>query len=296
VGEKSVPRSEYSLNRRIHTFGQALRVVRRFGVTGIRAGTSVLIALSLCSFTPQNRSSGSTTDPNAKAANALVEQLVADALALRETSGRTRVSIADGVITYDFRPVPAAALANRPDCLTGPLELLIRSAAIRRDFRALLVKETFWVAPLDRVDSLATSMVEAKYAVAGDEECRARQQQGKTAADAEFTKLEVALRAYAAKSGLGTVGTRGFPEAYRVEISIDPAKARIRFMPFLDYKRCLYFNLPLEERWNDLTPGTHNLIGRYHYRAEWPTALNGPEESNFDVTANTRITFTPKAN
>jgi hypothetical protein len=284
------------LNRRIQTFRQALRVDWRFGGAGIRAGTSVLIALSLCSFSPQNRSSGSSTVPNAKAANALIEQLVADALALRETSGRTRVSIADGVIAYDFRPVPAATLANRPDCLTGPLELRIRSAALRRDFQVVLAKETFWGAPLDHVDSLATSMVETKYAAAGDEECRARQQQGKTAADAEFANLEMALRAYATKSSLGTVGTRGLPEAYRVEIGVDPAKARIRFMPFLDYKRCLYFKLPLEEHWNDLTPGTHNLIGRYHYRAEWPAALNGPEESNFDVTANTRITFTPKAN
>lgn len=67
-------------------------------------------------------------------------------------------------------------------------------------------------------------------------------------------------------------------------------------MPFLDYKRCLYFNLPLEEHWNDLSAGTQNLIGRYHYKAEWPPSLHGPEEGNFDVTADTKLTFNPKAN
>jgi hypothetical protein len=286
VDSKPYLHSECPLNRSNRTLGQVLGPCWR--ISGIQVTTPTLIALLLCAFAPQDR-------PGA-AANAVLEKLAADALALPDTTGRTRLSIADGVITYDFRPVAASSLANKPDCLTDALALMVRSAALRRDFQAVLPKETFWAAPFNQIDLLAKKMVDRKFASANDAECRAKQQPDKAAAETEFMKVETALRGYAAKSGLGTVGARGLAEGYRVEVRVDPGKARIRFMPFLDYKRCMYFNLPLEEHWNELTPGIHNLIGHYRYRAEWPAELNGPEEGNLDITGNTRITFTPKAN
>ena len=231
-----------------------------------------------------------------KAAYELMQKLVADALEIPESTGRTRLAIANGVITYDFRPEPLSSLASRPDRMTGALELLIRAAALRRDFRSVLPAETFWTAPLQRTEALAAGMIGVAYAVADEKQCAEKQQALNIAAQAEYKALENGVRAYAQRSGLGTVGSRGFSDGFQVEVLVEPPKAKIRYMPFLDYKRCQYFNLPLDEHWNDLNSGTHNLIGHYRYRAEWPASLNGPEEGNFNILRDTKLTFTPKVN
>jgi hypothetical protein len=225
-----------------------------------------------------------------------MQTLVADALLLEDTAGRKRLSISNGILSYDFRPASLETLASQPDCVTSPLEILIRSAALRRDFSTSLPEQVFWIQPLKQADTLAATMVDVAYKVPDKAQCPVKQQQYKAEAEAGFRSLEERLIAYAGKAGLSTAGTRGFADAYRIEIRVDPPRARIRLMPFLDYKRCLYFGLPLEEHWNDLSEGTQELIGRYHYRAEWPPSLNGPEEGNLDIHESGRITFRPKAN
>lgn len=63
---------------------------------------------------------------------------------------------------------------------------------------------------------------------------------------------------------------------------------------FLDYRRSRDFGIPLDDLWNILPEGRQTLIGRYHYKVNWPAALNGPDGGNFDVKSDSVITFKPK--
>jgi hypothetical protein len=66
-------------------------------------------------------------------------------------------------------------------------------------------------------------------------------------------------------------------------------------MTLLEYKKCIDSHTPFTDQWNDMVEGDVKLIGRYHYLAEWPTELNGPEEGNFEIRESGAITFRPNA-
>jgi|HubBroStandDraft_6_1064221.scaffolds.fasta_scaffold49406_2 hypothetical protein len=238
---------------------------------------------------------GDVKDP--KKAFALLENLATESVSLDGNLGRNRVSIENGMIAYDFRPAANANLGSRPDRLTAPLEYLIRIEALNRDFRATLPTEKFWIGPLERIRGLAEAMVEAAYGSTSEDEWSSKKQAYEEEVGKEFAGLADELIAYGKKSRLDLTGTRGTVEGYRVEIHVDPPKARVRYMPFLSYKKCMLFKLNLNDYWLDLGAGTRSLIGRYHYIAEWPPSLNGPEEGNFEVNAEgMTLTFQPKEN
>jgi len=82
---------------------------------------------------------------------------------------------------------------------------------------------------------------------------------------------------------------------YPVRIKIEPPKAHVRVMTLLEYKKYRYTNTaPEQYQWNDLLDSESLMIGWYHYRAEWPQELNGPEEGDFEIKKAGTITFSPK--
>lgn len=269
-----------------------------------RSGAAVLLPLtilfcageSLVQCQPPASPPGSGQIPDPEQAYTRMQMLAADALGVGDSTGRKRIWIDGAVLHYDLRAEALTLLAARPDCFTRPQEVLIRAAALRRDLTATIPNEKFWNPPLQRAETLAKNMVQVAYQTTGEEQCVMRQQPYEDQAQTEFQNLGKGLDSYARNAGMSTVGTRGVPNGFKTQIHIDPPRARVRFMPFLDYKRCEYFSLPLDDHWNDLQEGTQELIGRYHYRAEWPASLNGPEEGNFDIHENGAITFRPKAN
>jgi hypothetical protein len=246
---------------------------------------------------PQGLASEFGDIKEAKKAYALLENLAKDAVSLDDNLGRKRVSISNRIVAYDFRPASAATLTSRPDRLTGPLEVLIRAEALGRDFRVCASTQVFWVRPLEQVRSITAKVVDAAYKTGSEDEWNSEKQTYETQVGAEFTVLEKELLAYADKEGLGVRTSRGPVQGYQVEIRIDPPRAHVKFMPFLNYKRCVAFNLNLKDYWVDLNAGTQTLIGKYHYLAEWPPSLNGPDEGNFDIYGDgVTLTFQPKAN
>jgi len=65
-------------------------------------------------------------------------------------------------------------------------------------------------------------------------------------------------------------------------------------MTLLQYKKYQYFQVPKEKyQWSDLLASDNDMIGWYHYRAEWPAELNGPDEGDFEVKGPGTITFKP---
>lgn len=234
-------------------------------------------------------------------ARALVQDLAAEALLLQDSVGRKRLSVSDKVLTYDFEPTPQSMLVARPDRLTAALEILIRVNALRRDFPSVAAGEPFWIKPLNGLEALTASMIASAYKTGSDDEWSARERDYQAEAEKQFADIATMLVAYAEKSKLDILrardlGARDPVAGYRVNIRVEPPKARVRYMPYLDYRRCLVFGIPVEGEWNDLNEGATSMIGRYHYVAEWPASLNGPEEGNFEVRGNTAITFRPKSN
>jgi hypothetical protein len=66
-------------------------------------------------------------------------------------------------------------------------------------------------------------------------------------------------------------------------------------MPLIEYKKYQYFKVPQEQyQWNDLLDSESDLIGWYHYRAEWPAELHGLEEGDFCIKKPGSITFKPR--
>jgi hypothetical protein len=242
----------------------------------------------------QGTPSGLGDVKNAPKAYALLKSLAKEAVAFDENLGRNRVSISNGIVVYDFRPARGATVVSRPDRITTALEILIRAAALDRDFRLCMPAQVFWVTALDHVQSLAQKMVNAAYTTASEEEWQPAEQAYEAQVQAEFAALEKALLAYADKAGLDARGSRGSVEGYKTTVRIDPPGARVRFMPFLTYRKCVVFSLNFNDYWLDLTAGSRPLIGKYHYLAEWPPSLSGPREGNFDVDGEgATVTISP---
>ena len=233
------------------------------------------------------------TDQAYKLLVALAKNAVSDDSNL----GRNRVSISDRTLMYDFQPVGEDSLTAHPGRLTSCLEILIRVEALRRDFQRYLPNEQFWGPPLKRIQNLTSRMLQAAYNSTSEDEWRKSNQGYEDQVAGEFAALEGELVAYARTAGLDMKSTRGAQQGYKVEIRIEPAKARLKFMPFLDYRRCIAFKLNLKDYWVVLSPGTHTLIGKYRYLAEWPPSLSGPEEDNFEIAEEgMKLTFQPKGN
>ena len=231
---------------------------------------------------------------DARQAYALVVELAQDAVSTDPNLGRNRVSVSDGVLVYDFQPAPETSLTSRPSRLTTPLELLIRIDALSRDFHSAIPTQEFWGPPLERLRGLASHMVDAAFHSPSEDQWRLRKQKYEDQVGQEFAALAKEVRAFASKTKLDVKTARGSSNGYKVEIRIEPPKAHVKFMTYLDYRKCKAFKLNLEDYWVDLDPGIHALIGKYHYLAEWPASLNGPEEANFEVTDDMPRTFVPK--
>jgi hypothetical protein len=240
-------------------------------------------------------SSGGNQPPRAEAVYRMLAKLAQDAIQSGDGVSTARVVVSDGIVTYDLRPTAVTELELRPDRLSPALEMLVRTAVLRRDLQTVAPDQPFWSNHLARLDSLADQMVHAACEIESEEKWHTAQEAYDASAETEFDALKKDLLSYAERSGLKVATTRGSPQGFRVDVKVDPPKARIRIMTELEYKKCDVLNIPLEGHWNDLSPGVHTLIGRYHYRVEWPASLNGPEEGDFEITGDEIRTFYPKA-
>jgi hypothetical protein len=180
--------------------------------------------------------------------------------------------------------------------LAVPLELLIRVTALRRDFSTVFPNAAFWHQPLDDIEGLVPIIVATAFDDSGDKEWAIHARGFESSVATALDRLGYSLLDYAEELHLDVMETRGPAQGYPVLVVIEPPKARVRYMPYLQYKICDSFKVPLENQWSDLDAGIHTLIGRYHYLAEWPASLNGPVDGNFEVREEHQTqTFRPRS-
>jgi len=205
--------------------------------------------------------------------------------------GKRRFSIdkESHTIFYDLRPTPLNFVLSETDPEAMPLEALIRVAALRRDFAATIPNEKFWPVSLNDIQQTVERCAPISQ-VEADEQCV-------KILDEQFGALKQLITTYAAVHGLRLIEppqARGSVVAYRVRVKIDPPRARLRVMTLLEYKKYEYFKTPPGQyQWSDLLDSETDMIGWYHYRAEWPTELNGPEEGNIEIKKSGTLTFRP---
>jgi hypothetical protein len=225
-----------------------------------------------------------------------VEQVLSDSDFLGKT--RFSVDLQGRTFFYDLKPAPTTFMLAADDPYAVPLEALIRMEAVRRDFRASISDEDFFTAPLDSIESVVRRCVEDLGAPQSEPSTRPTGQTCTPRIQAQFDKLRDSILSFAAAHKLTLLEppqTRDPAPGYRIQVKIDPPRARVRVMPLLEYKKYQYFKVPLEQyRWNDLLDSENDMIGWYHYRAEWPAELNGTEEGDFCIKKPGSITFKPR--
>jgi hypothetical protein len=199
--------------------------------------------------------------------------------------GRNRLRISDKVVVYDFSPAADAMLTSRPDRLTSPLEILIRADVLDRDFHTYLPAQVFWVGPVAQLRTVAAKEVDEAFKAASDEQWNSEKQEYEAQTQAAVGVLEKGLLAYAAKAGLDVRSARGPVQGFLVQVRIEP-KGHVKYMRYLDYKKCMAHIADFEDYWVDLEAGTQQLIGKYHYLAEWPPSLSKPYEGDIDINAD----------
>jgi hypothetical protein len=222
------------------------------------------------------------------------EQIVKDGEFLGKT--RFQVDLQNQTYFYDAKPVPARLVLADDDPYAVPLEALIRVEALRRDFRASVPNETFWIGALEAVEEAANACVTGADASPSSQSAPDKPNACSSRIQDQFDSLGKSISGFAAGHKLQLAMSQGRDPApgFPVQIKIDPPKARVRVMTLLEYKKYQLFKTPADQyRWNDLLDSSGDMIGWYHYRAEWPAELNGPEEGDFCVKKPGTITFRP---
>jgi hypothetical protein len=241
------------------------------------------------------------SDSETKPTQDVLLRLATDGIAEdKEFLGKTRfaVSQADRRYSYDLEPIPVSAVLSQNDPYGTPLEALIRIEALRRDFRAAVPAEKFWIAPLEAIQEAVQHCVEGLESSQPKNASSDVAQECSSSVQEQFNNLERTILGYATAHSLALVKfqKRDPVIGYRVHIKIEPPRAHVHVMTLLDYKKYRYSNTPAEQyQWNDLLDAENLLIGWYHYRVDWPQDLNGPEEGDFEITKAGTITFSPKS-
>ncbi len=204
--------------------------------------------------------------------------------------GRTRVVIKPGkLVQLDIAPDQAAVLEPE-DVNLRSLDALIRTRVLDRDLGAVFPDESFWRHRLQHVDQIVSDAISGYEGSPAGEE---RFKKAMLSVEGEFRSLQTDVLMQMKKKQLDTDLSRERVPGYKVAISIDPPKARVRYMPFLSFLLYRSARGSLDDHWTDLSAGTRYLIGKYHYVADWPAELHGTVEGNFEVREDSAITFMP---
>jgi hypothetical protein len=204
---------------------------------------------------------------------------------MEDTALPQRVKISNGSISINLNPTPYDDLISKPDRLTTALEILVRVQRVKADLADQLAHEQFWRKPVEQIEKIPPQVVCAALQSKSEEEWQGKRQQYEAESQERFNDLDMALKAFAAKSNLTVHVPRGALAGYAVRIQIGPPKVRVRYMTLGSYKFCQTFHLNMDEHWDDLG-ANEQLIGRYRYLADWP---QGKTEGQFNVTSPDQI-------
>ena len=250
-----------------------------------------------CQESASNASREASSHESTAIPMSVVSDLATQALSDLNFLARPRFSIDEEnrIFVYDDSPKPRGVILADDDPFATPLDALIRVKVFRRDFQKNVPAEHFWIQPLAFIERQIDVCVD-DLSTAGRPNTSSAKVQCRNVEDG-FADLARAVRNFAEHNELKKAPialSRDPVDGYRVIVKIDPPKARVRVMTLLEYKKYQYLQVSRDKyQWNDLLASDNDLIGWYHYRAEWPAELSGPEEGDFEITRASTITFRP---
>jgi hypothetical protein len=234
---------------------------------------------------PHNHASQSTASIPPEQLEQFLTTVASDPLVLDDPIlGRPRVIIDEQSATLELHlePVPFRYLLSNSDPLNVPLEAMIRVRVLRRDLAHSFPDTASWDPELAAIDQANTDCLKAVLHVSSE------QQPPCAAVPLAFDRLATRVQQQATLRKLDFAKTRGDSIApFPVRLVFKPEAARLRVMSTLQYKICTKLHLSQEDHYLDVLQNPAFLIGRYHYRVEWPAKLGGPQEGNFEVDAQT---------
>jgi hypothetical protein len=240
-------------------------------------------------------------NPGAEETMSLLRKLAGEEIASSDSFlGKTRFAVDSraNTVLYDMTPAPIGLVLSDSDTLSIPMEALIRTEALRRDLQKSVPTETFWIAPLANVEVSIKKCVGSLVHLKSNSALQGKEDECSAGIADQINYLDQSVQTFAKDRKL-TLTQRSVDRSpaigYKVRVSIEPPRAHIKFMTLLEYKKCIISHSPLTDQWNDMVEGDVKLIGRYHYLADWPSELNGPEEGNFEIREPGVITFRPNA-
>ena len=199
--------------------------------------------------------------------------------------GKPRMLVNRNLRVLQYRPGPLAAayILSAQDPLNLPLEQLIRLQVYRRDAQIAFPEDRTWEPIFKAINDSVNDCVNA-YLETEVMSC--------AAAEAKFDLISQHVDERAKEMNLDVITIRGLAvDTYPVKFDFMPKRAPLRIMTELEYQKRVFFKLPLEGAWVDVLTEEENLVGRYHYRVDWPTELGGSKEGDFEITHSATLQF-----
>jgi hypothetical protein len=206
--------------------------------------------------------------------------------------GKPRVIVDENAATLELHlePIPARYLLNEGSPLNTALEADIRLSILRRDL-ASAFSEQSWTPAFGTIDEAIRACVETEVN-STDQKKHATNEDPCPAIGAGFAQLGTQIEHEAKQRHLDVIETRGGVTPFPIRMSFVPRKVPLKIMTALQYRECQVLHQPMQGEFNDVVQDPVYLIGRYHYRVEWPAELGGPQEGDFEIKSGGTLRFT----
>ena len=209
------------------------------------------------------------------------------------STGKKWLDFDPGEIVVDYLGLPS------DDPYRLPIVMQLHVEALRAEFERQAPQQSFWIEPLRDAEETARATVADIGSVKKPADLEKQLTNRRREFQTRLGALEKSIRDYAQKTDTifgepGHVGPVGFgPEdQYSVPIVIEPVGGRVRVVRAFVWRDCRKRScVPSELTWRTLNADRENMIGAYHYIAEWPNGKR--DEGDFRVDSDAKRIFRP---
>lgn len=203
-------------------------------------------------------------------------------------------------LDYDLGEIAVDYLGLPPsDPYKLPYVMQLHVEALRREFEEHAANLPFWTQPLldaeQTVQDAVSDISSLKTSPQHEKQLARRRQEFQ----ARLGALEQSIKDYAQKTNTivgepGRVGQLGFgaEDQFAVPITTEPTGGRVRVVTAFVWRDCKKrFCAPAQLVWRTLNADRENMIGGYHYIAEWSDGKR--DEGDIRVDSDGKRTFRP---
>lgn len=209
------------------------------------------------------------------------------------SDGRKWLAYDLGEIVVDYMGLPP------DDPYRLPYVMQLQIEALRREFEQRARALSFWRQPLNAAEQTARATVADVDTLKSSAELGKQLTKRRQEYQVRLGALENSIKNYARTTATivgepGHVGPVGFgaEDQYAVQIITEPAGGRVRVVTAFVWRDCQKRScVPSQLLWRTLNAAQENMIGGYHYVAEWADGRR--DEGDFRVDSDSQRTFRP---